>query len=1622
MKKLLVLLLIFACPFLLVRHVTAQSLTVSTTITANVTCHGGSNGSASASVSGGATSYTYSWTPGGETTQIASGLIAGTYTVLVTDHSGATATASATITQPTVLGVSATESNVSSCSAYSDSLYATATGGTGVYIYSWLPVTGLNCHACQNTVATPISSTVYTVTVTDTNGCTTSASVTANTTTNVSIIASSDSIPQGQSDTLSASFNRAISATPITYLWSDGETTSTIIVSPDVSTQYTITATDANGCTTSASTIIYRLAGTACYEYVIGDQVVSANGASTFYITTSKPDELIIIYYNAGGWTNHNITQKVKVDGNLASWRGFNIGNYGIDFQIYGYVAPTATIHTITCDETDHISPFYENFAAGFYSTGCSHLTVNSFITPYFEAGGTSGASYRTTIPHCLFFSEFAQTSFSSPPYTYTWNPNLPNIAQTISSAGTTLDASILISPAALTGSYTVACINNATSYLECFGTALIEPPYCFGATATTTYSSCVGNISVNAVGGTTPYTYTWNPNVSSTATASGLSAGTYTITVTSPVSCSASTTVTITTPASITASPSNTLICPGTAVTLSVTSLAGATYTWSNGATTTTTIVYPSNCNDTYSVTVHDGECNYIETYTTSNVLTLEMNSEDGGYVCGGSTVEDGSGSAYSLPFSASLLCNNCSDVSYTWTLTPPGGDAGSSISSSGNSATVKIPFSDDITIEKGFTITVSASCGDFSCSQQSYVVSGCCENYDESPPTLINPQLSSYDGNANNLPFAPTNGIYSVSVSGTTWTFTGFAGDPLYINGDFIVDEPLIINNSDIIFGPNAVLQIITGGSLTMTNCHLHACEAMWQGISTFNSNSAPSITINNCLIEDAVTAIGTNSGSSITIAGVPGPGSCFNRDYVGIEIEDYTGSGAYPLTLSNATFSCNGSSTWNSGTYAWSVGTSAETLDGYGPYTGQMSYMGILLNNVDNITVGTTSGSSAKNTFQNLYYGIYSKKSNVTVYNNTFQDIYYSGSGYTHYGTTGCGVMVMGSNTTANIGGSASNEPNTFSTSRYGVIGRDTINVNIPKNTFTAISNTGITLENNFKTNLNVGVSSTVYNTISASLTGVYADNNPSVNAQINWNNVTSAVGISVVQNGYDPKPTFYISENNISSVGGTSVSEGIYGKYFYGTVKSNDITISNTCTYCSPPPIADGIYMVPAANSDIYNNTITCVQTNRDDGIVMQAPYCSNNLITCNNMNSGVNSACFVYTQKIGTYFDWNQMNSYNNTGIYFNSTGDIGPQGNSINGTHNYWNTCGSGSPWATYNGFLGVTTTRFYISSTLSGCNYLPTNNYRVIGSTLIPFTSSTEEDCYVCSGTNPCSNNNHNNLTTAIAISIASEHFSAATGAYPTATLWDEKNDLYVNLKSVDSTFLDSSSVIRNFYDSVETANMGYLQNIAAALSDSNGVSSSDISTAETSYAAISSTADTTEATAKSVYNILIQMISGGQSFVDSTQEVFLQTIAPLCPFEYGYGVYLARALLSPVDTTVYRNACETDTNSSGERMDAPAPKPKPDLSANVYPNPANSAITIQIIRLADTAQGNKSKSKTEYFYLYNELGELMEKATLTNDITTLPLSQVAAGIYYYRLVDNEQNEIRTDKLLIIR
>ncbi|BDS14738.1 T9SS type A sorting domain-containing protein [Aureispira anguillae] len=210
-----------------------------------VSCFGVNDGQATAVGSGGTSTYNYLWS-NGDTTATATGLVAGTYTLTVTDVNGCLLTTMITITEPSQINHTMTGINPVSCSGVSDgSVTATVTGGTSPYTYLW-------SNGATNSTVNSLAVGTYYVTITDANSCSKVDSisftvpplplVTLNTT-NISCYGFSD----GQINT-TITGNTA----PYGYLWSNGGTNAHL--SGLVAGGYSLTITDANGCTVTATT------------------------------------------------------------------------------------------------------------------------------------------------------------------------------------------------------------------------------------------------------------------------------------------------------------------------------------------------------------------------------------------------------------------------------------------------------------------------------------------------------------------------------------------------------------------------------------------------------------------------------------------------------------------------------------------------------------------------------------------------------------------------------------------------------------------------------------------------------------------------------------------------------------------------------------------------------------------------------------------------------------------------------------------------------------------------------------------------------------------------------------------------------------------------------------------------------------------------------------------------------------------------------------------------------------------------------------------------------------------------------------------------------------------------
>jgi hypothetical protein len=202
--------------------------TVGTMTTASAVCAG-----SPVTLSGtGATSYSWS---GGVTDNVAfTPTLTDSYTVTGTDGNGCSNTAVISVTVNALPSVSAASTASAVCSGGQVTLT-----GSGATNYTW---TG---NVTDNVAFTPASTDTYTVTGTDGNGCSNTASVmvTVNALPSVSANTTAAAVCTGDSVTLTGS-----GAT--SYVWT-GNVTDSVAFSPATTDTYTVTGTDGNGCSNS---------------------------------------------------------------------------------------------------------------------------------------------------------------------------------------------------------------------------------------------------------------------------------------------------------------------------------------------------------------------------------------------------------------------------------------------------------------------------------------------------------------------------------------------------------------------------------------------------------------------------------------------------------------------------------------------------------------------------------------------------------------------------------------------------------------------------------------------------------------------------------------------------------------------------------------------------------------------------------------------------------------------------------------------------------------------------------------------------------------------------------------------------------------------------------------------------------------------------------------------------------------------------------------------------------------------------------------------------------------------------------------------------------------------------
>lgn len=647
--------------------VTVNPVQTLTTTVVNPVCSQGCNGTITANPVGGNAPYTYLWSPSGQTGQTATGLCAGTYSVVVTSVNGCTATISATIVQSAPLNASiASFTDVTCFNACNGTATVNISGGTAPYSYVWAPSGG------TNQTGTGLCAGTYTITITDANGCTGVTNQTIAQPTQVTLSVAGFSTPCNGTCSGQGVVIPSGGVGPYSFSWapSGGTNPSATGLCAGI---YTVYVTDANGCTKNDTAIV--------------------NQPTAITMTTAT---------TAATCNLPNGSATVNPSG--------GVGPYSYSWAPSGGNAATAN---------NLLPATYTVFITD--ANGC---TANTTVAVQNTNGPTVSIASSVN-PNCFGSCNGTSTAAGAggvPPYNYAWAPSGGNaITGTGLCAGTTYTC-------------TITDANGCTNTI----TVTLTQPTQLTVVAGPPVTICNGQnttLTANGNGGTPTYTYSWapaGPNVNPTVTTQ------YTVFITDANGCTGApqtVTVTVNPPLTVNAPPPAS-VCLGSSTTLIANGFGGNggpyTYAWTPGNLTGQSITVSPTVTTTYTVAIADNCGTPIDTAT----VTVTVNPSPVVSFTGIDTV----GCA---PLTVTFTNNTTNSINCSWNF----GDNGTS-TSCGNPVTYTYTTPGTYTVS--LTITDNNGCIATSTHPNMINVIGTptsCFTLGPQPTTILNPTIQFND-----------------------------------------------------------------------------------------------------------------------------------------------------------------------------------------------------------------------------------------------------------------------------------------------------------------------------------------------------------------------------------------------------------------------------------------------------------------------------------------------------------------------------------------------------------------------------------------------------------------------------------------------------------------------------------------------------------------------------------------------------------------------------------------------------------------------------------------------------------------------------------------------------------
>ncbi|MFC5409367.1 hypothetical protein ACFPMF_08625 [Larkinella bovis] len=357
---------------------------------------GQATGIASVTASGGATPFTYRWSNGATTAGI-SGLVAGAYSVTVTDGNGCFVTNQVTISD--LAGPSVVVSNTAvSCNSTSTGLaLAVASGGTAPYTYLW-------SNGATSSSVSGLAAGAYSVIVRDANGCQASGWVKISEPAVIVAELSASTIVCGNTTGEITVVSIEGGTAPYSYQWSNGSVSQNLV--GVVAGLYSLTVADANGCLAIGSATLVLPTNCCSLTATAGNAIVACEGG-TFNLavtagnstTASVATPLTYVWRGPNGFADNTANPTITPATAAAA------GIYSVTVTDGAGCAATAsvsvTVSSAPSAGNDVILSICNNETvdlATYFTSGGSFSALNGSLTGSVFNGITSGVGSFTVL------------------------------------------------------------------------------------------------------------------------------------------------------------------------------------------------------------------------------------------------------------------------------------------------------------------------------------------------------------------------------------------------------------------------------------------------------------------------------------------------------------------------------------------------------------------------------------------------------------------------------------------------------------------------------------------------------------------------------------------------------------------------------------------------------------------------------------------------------------------------------------------------------------------------------------------------------------------------------------------------------------------------------------------------------------------------------------------------------------------------------------------------------------------------------------------------------------------------------------------------------------------------